>query len=122
MNILKITECPITMPVSYFCASYIDTECIDGYLHDLDNCDEHGNIYEQYDIPCPFCKPKDHNEYVFDGDLLLIKCECCNNVIIDPMDNIYWTITNKPSIKAYHYCNHCKSNTFISIEEKDIDY
>ena len=44
--------------------SYPDSVCIDGKLHDADDCDEHGNIYEtDEDIPCPMCDPKGAVKY-----------------------------------------------------------
>lgn len=51
-------ECP---EFSYFGANYPDARCIDGYLHDLDDCDDNGNLYlneEQY--PCPFCNTSEY--------------------------------------------------------------
>ena len=45
-------------------AGYIDAQCIDGYLYDLDNCDENGNLYEDdSNIPCPKCNTWDFTEY-----------------------------------------------------------
>ncbi|WP_273803554.1 hypothetical protein [Providencia rettgeri] len=39
-----------------FGAHYIDSQCIDGYLWDLDACDGSGNLYEPLEtIPCPKC-------------------------------------------------------------------
>ena len=55
-------ECPEQMPVSYFGASYQDSQCIDGYLWDLDSGDgEH--LYGGGDIPCPFCNTEKFIEY-----------------------------------------------------------
>jgi hypothetical protein len=40
-----------------FGASYPDSQCYGGRLYDLDNCDDHGNLYEPSDyIPCPDCQ------------------------------------------------------------------
>jgi hypothetical protein len=48
----------------YFGASYPDARCVDGILHDLDDCDENGNLYVPTEkVPCPFCRPKDFMEY-----------------------------------------------------------
>lgn len=42
--------------IRYFGANYPDAGCIDGMLHDLDNCDENGNLYRMdEEHPCPFC-------------------------------------------------------------------
>lgn len=39
-----------------FGAHYIDSQCIDGYLWNLDACDGSGNLYEPMEtIPCPKC-------------------------------------------------------------------
>lgn len=50
----KYQECPDIM---FFGGYYPDARCIDGYLYDLDNCDENGNLYDypNEQIPCPFC-------------------------------------------------------------------
>lgn len=40
----------------FFGASYPDACCVKGYLWDLDKCNEHGELYGEGDIPCPFCK------------------------------------------------------------------
>ena len=45
-------QCP---EFPFFGASYPDARCINGYLWDLDKCDENGNLYGVGDIPCPFC-------------------------------------------------------------------
>lgn len=40
----------------FFGANYPDATCIDGYLFDLDDCDDNGNLYYPgEDIPCPCC-------------------------------------------------------------------
>lgn len=50
----EIQECP---EFPYFGAPYPDACCIDGNLHDMDKCDEHGNLYgKDEDDPCPFCR------------------------------------------------------------------
>ena len=36
-------QCPV---FPYFGASYPDACCIDGYLYDMDDCDDYGNMYE----------------------------------------------------------------------------
>lgn len=54
-------QCP---EFPYFGASYPDARCVDGILHDLDDCDENGNLYVPTEkVPCPFCRPKDFMEY-----------------------------------------------------------
>lgn len=40
----------------HFGAFYPDAGCIDGYLWDLDSCDEPGGpLYSGGDVPCPCC-------------------------------------------------------------------
>jgi hypothetical protein len=52
-NKIKSNPCP---EFPYFGAKYPDARCIEGYLHDLDNCDEEGNLYTMTEShPCPFC-------------------------------------------------------------------
>ncbi|CAM2151351.1 hypothetical protein C7399_11285 [Paraburkholderia tropica] len=46
-----------------FGAVYPDATCIDGYLWDLDSCDDDGNLYGGGDVPCPHCNTR---EYVVD--------------------------------------------------------
>ena len=53
-------QCP---EFPFFGASYPDARCIDGYLFDLDKCDENGNLYGDGDIPCPFCNTEEFIEY-----------------------------------------------------------
>jgi hypothetical protein len=47
-----------------FGACYPDATCIDGYLWDLDSCDEEGNLYGGGDIPCPHCNTREYVEYL----------------------------------------------------------
>ncbi|ENZ0347026.1 hypothetical protein ACGAPV_000741 [Morganella morganii] len=56
-----------------FGAHYIDSQCFDGVLYDMDACDESGNLYEplQY-IPCPRCNTQAwldnfRSEFIEDG-------------------------------------------------------
>lgn len=53
-------QCP---KFPFFGASYPDARCINGYLWDLDKCDENGNLYGVGDIPCPFCNTEKFIEY-----------------------------------------------------------
>lgn len=47
-----------------FGASYEDGTCIDGYLWDLDSCDEPGGALRNGgDIPCPSCNKAEHEAY-----------------------------------------------------------
>lgn len=49
-------QCP-SFP--FFGAKYPDAQCIEGYLWDLDKCDENGLLYSNDDnIPCPFCNTR----------------------------------------------------------------
>ena len=49
----NIKQCP---DFPFFGARYPDATCIDGYLYDMDDCDDHGNLYEPAEkLPCPFC-------------------------------------------------------------------
>ncbi|GAB3272636.1 hypothetical protein GCM10027347_44400 [Larkinella harenae] len=48
----KVNSCP---EFPYFGASYPDATCIDGWLWDLDHCDNNGNLYGGGEEPCPFC-------------------------------------------------------------------
>lgn len=49
---------------SHFGAWYEDATCCDGYLWDLDSCDEPGGpLYNGGDIPCPKCNTKEYVDY-----------------------------------------------------------
>jgi uncharacterized Zn finger protein (UPF0148 family) len=49
---------------SHFGAHYPDAACIDGYLWDLDSCDEPGGpLYRGGGIGCPCCNTREHIEY-----------------------------------------------------------
>lgn len=55
--VTKKQQCP---EFPYFGANYPDATCINGYLYDLDYCDENGNLYEPSEkIPCPFCNKEE---------------------------------------------------------------
>lgn len=42
-----------------FGGGYLDSTCIDGFLWDLDSCDEPGGgLTQGGDIPCPQCNPQ----------------------------------------------------------------
>lgn len=52
-----------------FGATYEDATCIDGYLWDLDSCDEPGGTLSiGGDIPCPQCNEAARDAYFADGD------------------------------------------------------
>jgi len=48
----EINPCP---EIPYFGATYPDATCVNGYLWDLDKCDENGLIEPGEKVPCPFC-------------------------------------------------------------------
>jgi hypothetical protein len=49
---------------SHFGAYYPDATCIDGYLWDMDSCDEPGGgLHRGGDIGCPSCNTKQFLEY-----------------------------------------------------------
>lgn len=49
---------------SHFGATYEDACCIDGYLWDLDSCDEPGGALQHGgEIPCPKCNAKAYKDY-----------------------------------------------------------
>lgn len=57
-------ECP---EFPYFGARYPDARCIDGYLWDLDSCDEPGGgLSIGGDDPCPFCNTESFIEHHVD--------------------------------------------------------
>jgi hypothetical protein len=57
--------CP-TFP--HFGAQYPDACCIDGYLWDLDKCNDDGSLYGGGDDPCPFCNFETFVEQNLDED------------------------------------------------------
>lgn len=47
-----------------FGAHYPDGTCIDGYMWDLDSCDEPGgSLFTGGDMPCPWCNTEEHVEW-----------------------------------------------------------
>ena len=47
-----------------FGAHYPDGTCIDGYMWDLDSCDEPGGgLFHGGDMPCPWCNTVEFLEY-----------------------------------------------------------
>lgn len=55
----QIKKCP---EFPHFGASYPDARCIDGYLWDLDKCED-GKLYGGGDDPCPFCNTELYKEW-----------------------------------------------------------
>lgn len=52
-NSVTQSQCP---NFRFFGATYPDAGCFDGYLRDLDDCDNNGMVYKhEEDWPCPFC-------------------------------------------------------------------
>lgn len=48
-----------------FGAHYPDGTCIDGYMWDLDSCDEPGGgLTSGGDTPCPWCNTTEHIEWL----------------------------------------------------------
>lgn len=48
-----------------FGAHYPDGTCIDGYMWDLDSCDEPGGgLRLGGDIPCPYCNTAEYADYM----------------------------------------------------------
>ena len=58
-----MTGCNYEAPT--FGANYPDGTCIDGYMWDLDSCDEPGgSLSSGGDVPCPYCNAAEHLEYL----------------------------------------------------------
>lgn len=53
-------QCP---EFPYFGASYPDARCVDGYLWDLDKCDDNGLYSNGDNPPCPFCNTESFINY-----------------------------------------------------------
>ena len=58
-------QCP---EFPFFGAHYPDARCIDGYLWDLDKCDEKGLYSSGDNPPCPFCNKEAFIDYHTDID------------------------------------------------------
>lgn len=53
----------------HFGAFYEDACCINGYLWDLDSCDEPGGpLHHGGEIPCPQCNAKAYEAFLSDDD------------------------------------------------------
>lgn len=65
MTPIKVNPCP---EFPFFGASYPDACCIDGYLWDLDRCDENGLYSSGDNPPCPFCNQTAFIKYHHDPD------------------------------------------------------
>ncbi|MEN8283085.1 hypothetical protein [Acinetobacter gerneri] len=109
---LETQDCPVQMPVSYFGATYQDSQCIDGYLWDLDSGDGE-YLTSGGDIPCPFCNPDDHLDYMKNNDEDLVVCEVCST----ELSQFHWSETNKPSVKLYGFCTKCDCNQWGVMKE-----
>ena len=74
LNKTDVSGCTAEFP--FFGAKYPDARCIDGYLHDMDKCDENGNLYlmdESY--PCPFCNREEFIQQQKDNEKNLKKVD-----------------------------------------------
>lgn len=62
-------QCP---EFPYFGATYPDATCVDGFLWDLDDCDENGLLSNWDNPPCPFCNTDAFIEHIvtIDDDAL----------------------------------------------------
>jgi len=56
----KKEQCP---EFPHFGASYPDAACIEGYLWDLDHCNDDGSLYGGGEDPCPFCNREEYIEW-----------------------------------------------------------
>jgi hypothetical protein len=66
MTVEKKYQCP---EFPYFGAKYPDARCIDGYLHDMDKCDDQGRIYLMDEAhPCPFCNTDEFMQEMQDNE------------------------------------------------------
>lgn len=61
----QINQCP---EFPYFGAGYPDATCIDGFLWDLDKCDNDGMLYGGGEEPCPFCNSESFIEQNLDEE------------------------------------------------------
>lgn len=86
MKEVKVNTCP---EIPFFGAKYPDATCIDGFLWDLDSCDEPGGSLTQGgDVPCPFCNRQAFKEYYNeeeDAEITMTQMD----VWIDKMINKY---------------------------------
>lgn len=63
---VKTNPCP---EFPWFGAWYPDARCIDGFLWDMDSCDDDPNTFHNGgDMPCPFCNRESFIEYHLDED------------------------------------------------------
>lgn len=51
-GVLNENRCP---EFPYFGANYPDARCVDGFLWDMDKCDDLGRLYGGGEEPCPLC-------------------------------------------------------------------
>lgn len=62
----KTLGCGIEFP--HFGANYPDAICIDGYLWDLDSCQDDGHLHIGGDDPCPVCNKDKWLERVMENE------------------------------------------------------
>lgn len=67
MTQIKINSCP---EFPFFGATYPDARCINGYLQDMDDCDNEGNVYLSHEEqhPCPFCNTEEFMQQQKDNE------------------------------------------------------
>lgn len=78
------TQCP---EFPHFGAPYPDARCIDGYLWDLDKCNENGLYSTGDNPPCPFCNTEAYiNESISDFEVQDIEID--RNDILDYIEQL----------------------------------
>lgn len=88
---------------SFFGAPYPDARCIDGYLWDLDKCnDEDGGLYGGGEAPCPFCNTALFIEHITDLDEKEIT-EMNNDESLTEQDRADILATNTTKADAEQY-------------------
>ncbi|HRI77270.1 MAG TPA: hypothetical protein PLX33_09815 [Alphaproteobacteria bacterium] len=74
-------------------ANYPDGTCIDGFMWDLDSCDEpKGPLHTGGDIPCPFCNAEKHIEYYKDDYVERVLMDAHPNTDPDDFTDAMWNV------------------------------
>lgn len=104
-------SCPRQLEWSAFGADYMDTECRDGTLFDLDS--DHGGLQ---DVPCPFCRPADFIDYYINGTTIAPTCEGCRKPLPSQTPIAYH---DGESLRASAICSTCGPSRVLLHEYDD---
>jgi len=119
LNKTDVSSCTAEFP--FFGAKYPDARCIEGYLHDMDKCDENGNLYLMEEShPCPFCNREEFMQQQKDNEEDLEKVSEWINYINAKynLDKVYQRLVDAGNGD----CMKCTIATLLSLKYEEVPH